>query len=159
MMRTKIIGLGFLIVFIAGILIGTGTGLATATAKTVQERNKSSPGDWIKADQIKVFKDRVVIDQKNVVWAEFTDTKSMDPTFDSTAHALEVVPESPEQISSGDIISYNSPYSNIPLIHRVIETGNDGEWYAIVQGDNNNSPDPGKVRFENVNRVVIALIY
>src|SRR3989338_2335940 len=158
-MMRKTFYIGLLLVFIAGIIIGTGTGRGTATAKTGQERNKQSPSDWVKADQIKVYKDRVVIDEQNVIWAEFTDTKSMDPTFDSTAHALEIVPKSSDQLNIGDIISYNSPYANIPLIHRITEIGNDGEWYAVVKGDNNDVSDPGKVRFENVNRVVIALIY
>ena len=159
MMNTKLLSIGFLLIFIAGLVIGTGTGLVTATVKTVDNRNKASPSDWVHPEQIKVYKDKIVIDEQNVVWAEFTDTKSMDPVFDSTAHALEIVPKTAEQINIGDIISYNSPYSELPIIHRVTEVGNDGSWYAVVKGDNNDTSDPGKVRFKDVNRVVIGIIY
>ena len=35
----------------------------------------------------------------------------------------------------------------------------DEGWYAIMKGDNLEKADPYKVRFENVKRVVVAVIY
>ena len=119
----------------------------------------ASPSDWIKEKDIHVYKDRVVIDIENPVWAKFTNTNSMDPVLDETAHAIEIVPKSQYEIKVGDIISYKTSFANEPVIHRVKEIGNDGEWFAITKGDNNPSQDPEKVRFDQVKRILVAVIY
>ncbi len=117
-----------------------------------------SPGDWISENQIKVYHNKVVLDVPNAVWAQFTNTNSMDPSFDETSNALEIKPENPYLIHVGDIIAYNTPYGTI--IHRVVEVGEDREGiYYLVKGDNNTLPDPFKVRFADVEGVVIAIIY
>lgn len=121
---------------------------------------RASPSDWIKEDQIKVYNDRVIIDLKDAEWASFTDTNSMDPVLDETANAIEIIPKSADDIHVGDIISYKSDYADGTIIHRVIKIGSDEEgWYYIVKGDNNQSPDPGKIRFKQIKRVVVAIIY
>ncbi|MBU1204380.1 MAG: hypothetical protein KKA61_02575 [Nanoarchaeota archaeon] len=121
---------------------------------------KDSPGDWIKEDQIKVYNDRVIINLKDAEWASFTDTNSMDPIIDETANAIEIIPKSADDIHVGDIISYKSDYADGTIIHRIIKIGSDEEgWYCIVKGDNNQSPDPGKIRFNQIKRVLVAIIY
>jgi uncharacterized protein (UPF0248 family) len=46
------------------------------------------------------------------------------------------------------------------IIHRVVKIGQDSEgWYAILKGDNLSQEDPEKVRFDQVQRVVVAIIY
>ena len=35
----------------------------------------------------------------------------------------------------------------------------DKGWYCIMKGDNNPEPDPGRVRFSQLRRVVVAIIY
>lgn len=118
----------------------------------------SSPSDWIKEEQIKVYPDRVLLEIQNPSWAAFTDTNSMDPFLDETANAIEIKPKNPEQIKAGDVISYQSSYGLV--IHRVIEKGEDEEGvYYLVKGDNNSFKDPFKVRFEEVKGVVVAIIY
>ncbi|MBR9691006.1 hypothetical protein GOV08_04965 [Candidatus Woesearchaeota archaeon] len=120
----------------------------------------NSPFDWIKEEQIHVYNDRVVIDLKDAEWATFTDTNSMDPVIDFGSNAIEIVPKSTEDIHIGDIISYKSKYSTGTVIHRVVEIGSDDEgWYAKTKGDNNDNVDPGKIRFSQVQRVVVAVIY
>jgi hypothetical protein len=32
-------------------------------------------------------------------------------------------------------------------------------WYAIMKGDNLSYSDPGKIRFDQVQRVVIGILY
>ncbi len=119
---------------------------------------RSSPGDWIKEDQIKVYGNRVVIDIDNPVWVEFADTNSMDPLFDAESHAIEIAPKRPEDIHAGDVISYGTPFGTV--VHRVVEVGRDGKGiYYLVQGDNNGAADPFKVRFKDVKGVVVAVIY
>ena len=117
-----------------------------------------SPGNWISQDQINVFNDRVVIDLKDATWARFTNTNSMDPIIDEESHAIEILPEDQNQIKVGDIISYKTEYGTI--IHRIIEKGEDKQGtYYRVKGDNNNSKDPFKIRYDDIKGVVVAVIY
>ncbi len=119
-----------------------------------------SPFDWISEEQIHIYPDKVVVDLQSPQWAVFTDTNSMDPVIDAGAHAIEVVPKSPEQIHLGDIVSYKSEYAEGAIVHRVVEIGEDSEgWYCRLKGDNNPFEDPGKVRFDQIQRVLVAIIY
>ena len=118
----------------------------------------SSPSDWIKQDQIKVYHDKVILNVSGTKWARFTDTNSMDPLLDKESHALEIIPDNPEEINVGDVIAYQSSYGVI--VHRVIERGEDvNGFYYIVKGDNNKFKDPFKVRFDSIRGVVVAVIY
>ena len=126
----------------------------------IAKKNKASPSDWIKESQIKVYDDKVVIEIPNAQWARFTDTKSMDPVIDSTANAIEIVPKNESEINVGDIISFTTKYTDGTIIHRVIEKGVDEQGtYFITKGDNNANPDPEKIRFSHVERVLVAIIY
>jgi hypothetical protein len=162
-------------VFILGFLLGSmpiftsvNAEKINASASNAVERAQSffagpptdvpSPKDRISESDIQVLDDKVVINIQNPQWSRFLNTKSMDPVIDAGANAIQVAPNSSEDIQVGDIISYNSSMGTI--IHRVIETGNDSDgWYAIVKGDNNPTADPSKVRFDQVKRVLVAIIY
>lgn len=129
----------------------------TAFAST---EDAAAPEDHISEPNISVLEDRVIIKVDNPVWARFTPSGSMKPVFDESANAIEIVPTDASQIHLGDIISYEAPWSSVPIIHRVVEIGTDNQgWYAIVKGDNNDVNDPGKIRFSQVRRVVVAIIY
>jgi len=118
------------------------------------------PSDHLSEDEIAVYKDKVVLDIENAVWAKFTPTHSMDPVLSDTANAIEVVPKSEAEVQEGDIIAYNSEFADGVIIHRVIKKGTDqlGTYY-LVQGDNNPTADPGKVRFDQIKSVVVAIVY
>jgi hypothetical protein len=119
---------------------------------------RDSPGDYIKEWEIHVYPNKVVIDVDQPILAAFADTNSMDPVFDAQHNAIEVVPTRTSDIQVGDIVSYKTDYGSI--IHRVKEIGQDEDgWYAIFQGDNNPVPDPGRIRFEQIQRKAIAFIY
>ena len=121
---------------------------------------KYSPASRVKIEDVSVYEDEVVIKIKNPQWAVFTDTNSMDPVLDSGSKAIQIVPNSPEELKEGDIVAYKSEYKEGTIAHRIIETGYDKDgWFAVIKGDNNESPDPGKVRFEQIKRVVVAIIY
>lgn len=120
----------------------------------------ASPSDWVNESQIHVFKDRVQLDIKGAVWSDFADTNSMDPFLDANSNGIEIRPESAEQIHVGDIISYKSGYADGILIHRVIEKGVDDKgFYFKVKGDNNSLRDPGKIRFSQIEGVLVGIIY
>ncbi|MFT4310304.1 MAG: signal peptidase I, partial [Candidatus Woesearchaeota archaeon] len=94
----------------------------------------------------------------HVQWATFADTKSMDPVLDAGMIGLQIVPQHPNHIHVGDIITYKQ--DGILIIHRVIDIRHDTQgWYAITQGDNIPTPDPYKVRFEQVHRLLIGVLY
>jgi len=149
-----------LLLLAIGILIGL---VSQALATSVQYPNgnaieRSSPQDWIKEQDIEVYSDRVVIRLENPQWARFANTNSMDPVLDQGANAIQIVPRSIDQIEVGDIISYRA--GERIIIHRVIEKAIDEQgWYVIAKGDNNPQPDPNKIRFEDITRVVVAIIY
>jgi hypothetical protein len=120
----------------------------------------ASPSLWITQDQIGVYSQRVILDVKDPQWATFTDTHSMEPVISSRSYAIEVVPESEDKINVGDIVSYKSKYADGTIIHRVIEKNVDSQGvYFILKGDNNPTQDPGKIRFDQIQRVVVAIIY
>lgn len=121
-------------------------------------REVSGPKDRIDESQVHVFPDQIVIDLAGAQWSRFTDTNSMDPVLDAGHNALQIEPSVPEEIEVGDIISFDTEYGVV--IHRVIETGIDGEgWYAVTRGDNAPFSDPFKVRFSQVKRVVVGILY
>lgn len=123
-------------------------------------KERISPSDRIKESQIKVYDDKVIISLDNPEWSRFTNTNSMDPIIDAGANAIHIVPESEDEIEVGDIIAYKSEYTDGTVIHRVVEIGEDEKGtYFILKGDNNPDPDPGKVRFEQIERVLVAIIY
>ena len=121
---------------------------------------KPSPYDWIKEEQIRLYNNRVVIEIKNPKLAAFTDTNSMDPVIDENSNAIEIMPKSYNDIHIGDVISYESEFAEGIIIHRVIDIGYDENgWFAIVKSDNSNNPDPGRIRFSQIKRILVAVIY
>jgi hypothetical protein len=139
------------IIFSITVLSLTDTNILTSP-------ERSSPSDWVKENQILIHKDKVILNILNPTWAKFTDTNSMDPFIDETSHAIEILPQSADQVNVGDVIAYKTIYGSI--IHRVIEKGEDSKGvYYIVQGDNNKTRDPFKVRFGDIEGVVVAVIY
>jgi hypothetical protein len=123
---------------------------------------KPHPMDRLKLQDVHVTDNSVVIDGvpgRTYETAVFTDTNSMDPLIDDSTQAIQIVPLSTKDIQVGDVISYDSGRYGV-IIHRVLQTGNDTQgWYAVVKGDNNPSPDPIKVRFSMIKRVLVGVLY
>lgn len=116
-----------------------------------------APNDFIKEDQIEVFEDKIVIYVNNAGISRYADTGSMKPTLDEFSNGIRIVPEKPEDIHVGDIITFEEGKDLI--IHRVIEIGKDSNGtYFITKGDNNNISD-GRIRFENIKYKTIGLIW
>lgn len=152
-----------LFVFLAGFLSASlifQTPLVSATG-AVAGVERSSPQNHVSEDQILVYSDKVILDIDGVQWAKFADTNSMDPLLDSNANALQIIPTSSTDIAVGDIVSYSpkgSPAKHV--IHRVVYIGEDDlGLYYILKGDNNPTSDPGRVRFEQIDRVLVGVIY
>ena len=134
----------------------------TGSVQLSTGREKPSPADRLKLNDVHVTDRRVVIDGisgRRFETAIFTNTNSMDPLIDDGTQAIQIVPLRPEEIKVGDIVSYDSGKYGV-IIHRVIQIGQDEQgWYAIVKGDNNPAPDPVKVRFSMNRRVLVGVLY
>lgn len=158
--------LGFLL---AAALSTTVPSLESPFAVTPQER--SSPGDTISEQDIRVYRNNVQVDLQDQdgndwlllmdlddpSWSTFTDTNSMDPVFDIEANTVRIkVPADSLQV--GDIVSYQK--DDRIIIHRIvhIDTDEDG-LYFVLKGDNNPASDPGKVRPEQILGKVVAIFY
>jgi len=127
---------------------------------SVLKSEKMSPSDHIKSDQIKVYNDRIVIEVKDAMWAQFTDTNSMDPIIDIGSNSIEIIPKSERDVKIGDIISYKSNVFDGIIIHRVVDISEDKDGlYYVTKGDNNAVKDPEKVRFSQIHGLVIGVLY
>lgn len=134
--------------------------LATNEYADIENADLPSPHSRIGVDQISVYDNEVILKIHDAKWAFFTDTKSMDPVIDSTSKAIEIMPEYEQDIHPGDIVSYQPDYNTGLVTHRVVEIGYDSlGWYAILKGDNNENADPAKVRFNQIKRILVAIIY
>ncbi|MFP4568138.1 MAG: hypothetical protein ACLFN8_04285 [Candidatus Woesearchaeota archaeon] len=123
-------------------------------------RSISSPSNFFDESEILVYRDRVILDAENVVWASFADTKSMLPVINKDSNALQIVPNCPDDIALGDIVSYRSHYTEGIIIHRVVHIDEDSDGvYFVLKGDNNPTSDPGRIRCSQIDRKVIAIIY
>ena len=84
----------------------------------------------------------------------------MDPIIDEHANSIQIIPKNLEEVHLGDIISYKSDFSSGVIIHRVVFIGQDEEGtYYYLKGDNNIMRDPGRVRFNQLRRITVGIIY
>ncbi len=121
---------------------------------------KYSPKDRIKSNQIIVYDSMVVLNISNIEWSEYEDTNSMDPLLDKHSNGLEVKPEKEEDITVGDVIVYKPKWASGFVIHRVVSINEDEQGrYYIVKGDNSDTVDPEKVRFDQVAGILVGIIY
>jgi len=147
-----------LIIFIGGFLLNTALSEGYVRYPFSDSTAVDSPSDRITSSELQVFSDRAVIQKQGLMWAKIKNTHSMEPVLNSNSISLELPPVVPTDVKVGDIISFKQ--GSIVLIHRVIEINQDSEgWYAITKGDNNNEPDSEKVRFEQIQGVVVGILY
>ncbi len=117
-----------------------------------------APYDRIQKENVQVYSDRAVIYVAGLRWANFSSTGSMLPVIGQGSHAMQIIPKFPEEIRVGDIVSFR--LDDAVIIHRVIGTGIDEEGlYFVTKGDNNPEPDPEPVRFSQIDRIVVGILY
>ena len=154
-----------LLMIVSAYSLGRAHATIKETAKVITSgfmsysNEKPSPKERIKMDKIRVYDNKVVIYIDDPKWAVFTDTNSMDPVIDKEAKAIEIDANCGD-IQVGDIVSYKSKKFGGIIIHRVIYIGNDSQGkYFIFKGDNNPVEDPERVRCDQLQRVVVGIIY
>ncbi len=153
----------FLAIFLAISLLALSANIILTKIEPRTEYGNSNttgimPMDRVSQEKISVFSDKAIISVQGLKWANFSSTGSMLPVLGTGAHALQIIPRNAYDVKVGDIISYN--LDNKIIIHRVIELGEDEfGWYAITKGDNNPEPDQLPVRFFQIDRIVVGIIY
>jgi len=116
-----------------------------------------APHDFISEENIKIYPDKIVLEIENYTISKYSNSTSMIPVFDSGANGVGIKPKSEDELHVGDIITFRQ--NETLIVHRIIEVGMDGEgWFCITKGDSNNFRDE-KVRFSEVDSVLVALIY
>ncbi len=150
-------GLGIMLIFLIVV-----TALLTFYDNKQMEKplggvERASPSDFIKAGDIRTYPDRVVISVEGASLSRYADTNSMDPVIDKEATGIEVIPKSADEISMGDIVSFES--GNGIIVHRVVEKGFDenGFWF-ITKGDNSLIADE-KIYFDKIHYKTIGVLW
>jgi len=116
-----------------------------------------APSDSIKESQISITKDKIIIDVANASLSAYAPTGSMVPLFNEGANGIRIVPQSEDEISVGDIVTYKK--DSILIVHRVVQKGIDTEGtYFITQGDSNDYADE-KIRFSDIKYKTIGILY
>jgi len=128
--------------------------------KKLYGEEKESPADRIKDDDINVFYNGIRIDIKNAKWRNYIDSNSMDPLIDEGTNTIEIKPKYANEIKVGDIVAYDVDGYDYVFVHRVVEIGEDKEGiYFITKGDNYYKEDPEKVRFSDIEGIVVGILY
>ncbi|MDP3766325.1 MAG: hypothetical protein Q8R04_07475, partial [Nanoarchaeota archaeon] len=122
--------------------------------------SKIMPSGRISREDIHIYPNEVCISLKEPYLAYYTDTGSMEPMLGRGAKGIEIQPKGTQDIHTGDIVSYRSEYANGLVVHQVYNISYDeNDWYAVMKGINNKDADPGRVRFNQINKVLAVAIY
>ena len=128
--------------------------------KKANGEEKQSPADRLQDSGINVFANSVRIDIKNAKWRKIIDSNSMDPLIDEGTTTIEIKPKNADEIKVGDIIAYKVEGYDYAFVHRVVDIGNDENGvYLITKGDNYYKEDSEKVRFEDIEGIVVGILY
>ena len=151
--------IGFaLINLIIGYRIGGLDNSCNKWLDKTSDRSNNIP-DWIDSNQIFVTPDKLIIEGKYVL-SEFVDSNSMLPTLDYGSNGVHIIYDRDMKLEVGDIISYKYEKENYSIIHRIVDLGVDSKGnYYITQGDNREGPDPFKVREDQIERVMVGVIW
>ena len=140
--------------------IGCTEPIIIVEEKKLTGEERESPADRIKDSDVNVFSNSIRIDVGNAKWRKFIDSNSMDPLIDEGTTTIEIKPKNANEIKVGDIIAYNVKGYDYAFVHRVAEIGKDNEGiYFITRGDNYWKEDPDKVRFSQVEGIVVGVLY
>ncbi|MEK6872337.1 MAG: hypothetical protein AABX16_05525 [Nanoarchaeota archaeon] len=116
-----------------------------------------APSNYLSEEQIEVYDDRIVIYINGSSLSHYADSGSMKPLLDAKSNGIRIKPDSVDDISVGDIISFR--HNDLLIVHRVIQKGKDEEGvYFITKGDNNILSD-GKARFDQIEYKTIGVLW
>ncbi len=156
-MRVELLFVGILIFII---------GFSTASLFSEVEKrtafggtiDRDNPSDFITADEIHLYNDKLVIEKEGLKYAAVEDTKSMEPLLSSNSHTIETKPDI-EKLGKGDIISFYDASTGKTIVHSIVEISVDEQgWFARTKGYNTDFTDEWKVRFGDIKGVVVGVL-
>ncbi|MFH1801823.1 MAG: S26 family signal peptidase [archaeon] len=115
------------------------------------------PSDFVDDEKIFIYGDRVEIKIEGAQLSTYDSTGSMLPTLGEGVNGISVRPESSDEIDVGDIVSFRA--GDRLIVHRVVQKGADERGIFFVTKGDNSLADDGKLRFEEIERVLVALVY
>ena len=127
---------------------------------TLNNSERPSSGDHTSLDKIMVYDEYALINISGLSLAQYEDTNSMDPILDSEANGLEVVPRE-QDLDIGDIVAYRSNKIDGLIVHRIVDMGVDenGKTYYTLKGDNNSKPDTEQVYFDQIEYLLVGVLW
>lgn len=146
-----------LAIFLVGMLAGYMVSSWDQSVTGLAVSDLAAPSDYLDSHGIYIYQDKVTLDIEGAQLSHYDSTGSMLPTLSERVNGVTVAPESPDDISVGDIVSFRR--NGELIVHRVIEKGTDAEGtYFVTKGDNAVSDD-GKIRFGQIERKIVAIVY
>jgi len=120
--------------------------------------NKSTSSDIVPRSSITSYNnDYVKITHDCISIGEIEGSGSMEITFGKGHNLITTECFNKDKLSTGDIIGYEMMKSHI--VHRIVKIDEDNKgWYAVTQGDNCNYKDE-KVRFDQIEVLVLGVVY
>jgi len=126
---------------------------------TPTEQTIFAPKDRISEDQITVGKDFVLIKMDDPMWSSYENTNSMLPTLSNGHNGIYQKPKGEWDLQIGDIVAYQ--LGDEIVVHRIvgINKNADGETVFTLKGDNNEVIDPEIVKYDQIKRVLVGMLY
>lgn len=144
----------------AGLFFMSGVGLSGYVISEPTKSLESIPSvpNILEETDFQIYQDRVLLYLDNATIVSYTDTDSMWPIISNSSHGIRIKPKSQFDIKEGDIVSFS--FSNITIVHRVVEVGSDTQgMYFITQGDNSLERDTRRLRFSEIDWKLVGIIY
>ena len=117
----------------------------------------NAPFDFINEDDIYIYENKIVIVIENYTLSRYDSSNSMIPILNEGTTGVGIKPKSEKDIHIGDIISFKQ--GDDLIVHRVVEKGIDKEGFFFITKGDNNDIDDGKIRFSQIDSVLVAIIY
>lgn len=126
--------------------------------KYTMDKEKQIP-DRIALNQIEVYKDKLIL-YGNYELAEYANTDSMLPILDYGSNGIYIDVTNETHLYLGDIVSFKVPGFERSFIHRIVRIGVDEQGtYYKTKGDNILTVDPFIIRQDQIERVMIGVIW
>lgn len=126
-----------------GLILGTSFPIVAVVSGSM-EHHPSDFNNWWEAN-------KNWYEEKNFTKEQFEDFPLRDGFLKGDIMILYGV--EPKDIKTGQVVVYETPSYNNPVIHRVVKTREEkGVYYFMTKGDNNNNADPGEINGEQVSR-------
>lgn len=124
----------------------------------LSNKQKQIP-DRIQRSDIVATKEKVVI-LGDYSLAEYKNTDSMLPLLDYGSTGIQLKVFENTELYVGDVVSYRIGEKEELVVHRITGGGVDDEGvYYVLKGDNVGRPDTEKVRKEQIEKVLVGVLW